>query len=109
MKTALTALNAEIQGVAPQLNSMTIKSGLSAAGNVKAIGKWDGSKFYVFAGATPGAGNATFSIPCVGNATVTVLNEGRTIPMSNGSFSDGFANDNTIHLYRIDGGSTCGL
>ena len=34
--------------------------------------KWDGSSFYVFAGADKGGGNATFSMPCVGNATATV-------------------------------------
>ena len=109
VKAALTSLNAEIQGVASALNGQTITSGFSSNGNIKALGKWDGSNFYILAGATPGAGSASFSIPCIGGATVTVLNEGRTIPMNAGSFSDGFANDNTIHLYRIDGGSDCGL
>jgi hypothetical protein len=48
-------------------------------------------------------------MPCVGDATVTVLDENRSIPMSGGVFSDSFANDTSYHLYRIDGGSTCGL
>ena len=51
----------------------------------------------------------TFSIPCVGNATATVLGENRTIPVSAGSFTDSFADGNAVHIYRIDGGSTCGL
>jgi hypothetical protein len=29
--------------------------------------------------------------------------------MSNGSFTDSFATKNSIHIYRIDGGSSCGL
>jgi hypothetical protein len=48
-------------------------------------------------------------LPCVGNATVTVLDENRTLSMSGGEFTDSFGNDTSYHLYRIDGGSTCGL
>jgi hypothetical protein len=29
--------------------------------------------------------------------------------VSNGSFADQFADGNAVHIYRIDGGSTCGL
>ena len=41
----------------------------------KALAKWDGPNFYVFAGATrraQGPVSGSFSIPCVGNATATV-------------------------------------
>jgi len=41
--------------------------------------------------------------------TVTVIDENRSIPLENGGFSDYFADGNAVHLYRIDGGSTCGL
>jgi hypothetical protein len=106
----VTQVNGQLQSLAGVLNSMTITAGLATSGNVKALGKWNGSNLYVLAGATPGAGSASFSLPtCVGNATATVLNESRTVPVTNGAFSDSFATDNTIHLYRIDGGSTCGL
>jgi hypothetical protein len=60
-------------------------------------------------------GNATFSMPCLGNATATRLapsnlpGEAASIPISNGSFTDSFADGNAVHIYRIDGGSTCGL
>ena len=50
-----------------------------------------------------------FAIPCAGNATATVLGENRTLPVTAGSFSDSFADGNAVHIYRIDGGSTCGL
>ena len=110
VRSWVTALNAEIQGLATVLNSLTLTGGLATSGNVKALGKWDGAKLYVLAGATPGAGSVQFSLPsCVGNATATALNESRTVPVSGGAWTDTFANDNTVHLYRIDGGSTCGL
>jgi hypothetical protein len=109
VKAAVTNTNAEVQAQAAVLNSRTLTSGMASTGNVKAMGKWNGSNFYVISAATPGAGSAQFSIPCVGNATATAVGENRTIPVSAGSWSDAFANDNAVHIYRIDGGSTCGL
>ena len=87
------------------------RPGSQASSNVRAVAKWDGRNFYVFAGSAEngGAFQSTFSIPCVGNATATVLGENRTIPVSAGSFTDSFADGNAVHVYRIDGGSTCGL
>jgi hypothetical protein len=74
------------------------------------MAKWSGQNLYVFAGSAANASStATFSIPCVGNATATVLGENRTVAVSNGSFADQFADGNAVHIYRIDGGSTCGL
>lgn len=108
-RPALITLNAQIKGLAPVLNSPFVTSGHSATGDIRYTVKWNGSNFYVFAGANRGGGNATFSVPCVGNATATVLDEGRSVTVSNGSFSDSFADKNAVHLYRIDGGSRCGL
>ena len=45
----------------------------------------------------------------MGDATATVLDEGRTDPGRRRPFTDSFADGNAIHIYRIDGGSTCGL
>jgi hypothetical protein len=50
-----------------------------------------------------------FSMPCIGNATATVVGESRSVPIVSGSFSDAFADGNAVHIYRIEGGSTCGL
>ena len=54
-------------------------------------------------------GDRHFSLPCIGNATATVLGESRTVALSSGSFTDSFADGNAVHIYRIDGGTTCGL
>jgi hypothetical protein len=38
-----------------------------------------------------------------------VLGESRTLPVDDGSWTDDYADGNSIHIYRIDGGTTCGL
>ena len=50
-----------------------------------------------------------WSMPCVDDASAVVKGEGRTLPVTNGSFTDSFADKNSIHIYRIDGGSNCSL
>ena len=110
MINTITAVNAQIKAIAPALNGPRLSSGFSANANVRAVAKWDGSNVYILAGSAENTtSTGSFSIPCVGNATATVLGENRTIPVAAGSFSDSFADGNTIHLYRIDGGSNCGL
>ena len=111
MINTITSVDAQIKSIAPALNGPRLTSGFSASSNVRAVAKWDGQNFYVIAGSAENGGpfQSTFSIPCVGNATATVLGENRTIPVSAGSFSDSFADGNAVHLYRVDGGSTCGL
>ncbi len=64
---------------------------------------------YVFAGSAGSSVKGRFSLPCVGDAKAAVLGENRTIPVRRGSFSDHFADGNAIHIYRINGGSTCGF
>jgi hypothetical protein len=113
------AVNAQIKGLAPVLNSPFVKSGHAATdtmtGDVRYMVKWSGGRFYLFAGADRGGGDATFSIPCVGNATAVRLapsnlpGEAASIPVTGGSFTDQFADKNSVHIYRIDGGSTCKL
>lgn len=106
--TAVRSLNAQIKSLATVLNSPFVTSGHSASSSVEHMVKWDGRNFYVFIAARTG-GQASFSIPCVGNAKATVLGEGRRLRVSRGSFADGFGDRNAAHIYRIDGGSSCGL
>ena len=108
VQTMVRSVNAQIKALAPVLNAPFVTSGHSATGPVKHMLKWSGGNFYLFAGATQ-PGNATFSIPCVGNATAVVEGENRSIPINGGSFTDQLADNNTIHIYRIDGGNNCGL
>ena len=91
------------------LNSDTVTSDWTKTGDVEVMVKWDGANFYVFAGARRGAATMTFSLPCMGAATATRLGESGTIPVAGGSFTDEFADKNTVHIYRVDGGNRCGL
>jgi hypothetical protein len=94
------------------LNSPFVTSGHSATDTMDATvgymssGRTAGS--WVFAGADRGGGSVTSSIPCVGNATAVVEDETRSLAINNGSSTDAFADENAIHIYRIEGGSTCG-
>jgi hypothetical protein len=115
----VTAVNGQIRDLAPVLNAPFVTSGHSATdtmdGNVAYMVKWSGGKFYVFAGADRGGGSATFSMRCVGDATALRLapsnrpGEAASIPLNDGKWTDSFADKNSVHIYRIDGGSTCGL
>jgi hypothetical protein len=110
MRAKITALNAQITRLAPVLNAPRVDGLTTVTGAVDTQTKYANGSLYVFAGAQAASSTtARFSLPCVGDATVTVLDENRTIPMSGGAFADSFANDTSYHLYRIDGGSTCGL
>jgi hypothetical protein len=107
------SVNRQIKSLARVLNAPFVmtrhKARDTMAGKVRYMVKWARGKFWVFAGADRGGGKATFSIRCVGNATATVLGENRSILVRRGSFRDSFANKDAIHIYRIDGGSSCGL
>jgi len=110
MITQVTAVDAQISALASVLNSPTVSSQFTASASVRALMKWNGSNLYVFAGSAENAGSsATFTLGCIGNATATVLGENRSVPVSGGSWTDSYADGNSIHIYRIDGGTTCGL
>jgi hypothetical protein len=111
IKTAVTNLSNEIQGLSSVLFGPRLTSGFSATSNVRALAKWSVGKFYVIAATAVYGGPFTgnFSIGCVGDASATVVGENRSIPVSAGSWTDSFADMNAVHIYRIDGGSTCGL
>ena len=50
--------------------------------------------------------SATFTIADKNATSVTVVNENRTIPVTNGVFTDTFATGATIHIYQVNDGSS---
>jgi hypothetical protein len=70
--------------------------------------KWRGRHLYLFAGSAGSAVRGRFSLSCVGDSRALVLKEGRSIPIRDGRFTDSFANEDAIHIYRIEAGPACG-
>jgi hypothetical protein len=109
IRAVVTEADREIGLLAPVLNAPFADGVVTASSGVDFSIKWYHHHFYILTGSdNPNAQNVTFSMPCIGSAAVTVLNEHRTIEAPNGTFADHFDNGDTIHIYRIDGGSSCG-
>jgi len=73
-----------------------------AAGNVNTMAKYDDrdGAIYIFAAAHQEASQSvTFAVKA--GATVTVVDENRTIPISGGKFSDTFASATAYHIYKV--------
>ncbi|MET4538953.1 hypothetical protein ABIE37_000708 [Arthrobacter bambusae] len=105
----LTAVNRQISGLAPVLNAPFLDNATTATGPVDFTTKLHDGKAYVFAGANKKAGGeASFKVRC-GGSTAVVLDENRTIPVVDGTFTDTFADGNAVHLYRMEGGGSCGF
>jgi hypothetical protein len=110
----VTSVNAQIKSLAPVLNAASVTSGTSTSSGVRALYKWHDGHFYVIAGNRDHtAKSGTMGLPCIGSGA-TAVNLGETvgsltIPLSGGQFTAQFAADTGVHVYRIDGGSTCGL
>jgi hypothetical protein len=110
VRAAVTRTNARIHRLAPVLNAPFADGLVRTTAPIDTMAKYSGGRFYIFAGSRAvGSRRARFRVRCTGDATVTVLDENRTLPLRGGSFTDSFADGNAVRIYRIDGGSTCGL
>jgi hypothetical protein len=107
----VVSTNSQIKSLAPVLNAPFADGLVESSPGVRTMAKWQGGKLWVFAGRRENGGSTqnTISMPCVGNGTATVDGEARMVPVENGQLTDTFADGNAVHIYRIDGGSTCGL
>jgi hypothetical protein len=105
MVAAVTALNAQIEQLAPELNSADLPNvvAVSASNSVDTAVKANGSDLYIFSAiADAGIASAAFTVNGMsGNGVATVIGESRTLDIAAGKFSDDFA-ENDVHLYEID-------
>ena len=103
VRAAVKSTNQLVTQLAPVLNAPFADGFVSAGPSVRTMAKFHDNKYYVFAGSKENAASTpTFSLSGVDSGTATVIGENRTIPISNGRFSDSFADGNAIHIYRID-------
>lgn len=108
MLAAVTALNREITGLAPVLNSLLPAEDLATFSSnpempvASMLKRYKGDTYLFTAGMRSDTTTATFSLKAFPNvADVTVLGENRNIVLSGGTFSDKFQPWD-IHIYRIE-------
>ena len=108
MVNAVTALNAQIKSLAPELNSPSLGGMLdvtssNSAAPLDVLVKANGMSLYVFSAVSrTGTTTGTFAVHgLTGNGVATVVGENRTVAVTGGSFSDAFA-ANDVHIYQID-------
>jgi hypothetical protein len=109
VRAAVKQADTQIKALAPVLNAPFADGVTKGSTGIDVSTKWYNGHFYVLAGSTATSGQVdTLTMSCVGNATVTVLNENRTLTVTGGKFTDRFVDGNAVHIYRVDGGSSCG-
>lgn len=107
MLAGITAVNRQIQELAPILNSPDVPGGVTTASTaagvpVEAVAKRDGATTHVFAAAFRGEETSCdFTVAgLTGTLRAEVLGEGRSLEVRDGRFRDAFAPWD-VHLYRI--------
>lgn len=105
VRTAVKNTNHLIEGLAPVLNAPFADGFAAADSTVRTMTKLHEGRYFVFAGSKENRPSTpTISLAGLGSGTAIVIGENRTIPISNGRFSDTFEDGNAIHIYRIEAG-----
>lgn len=126
IQAAVKAVNAQVKSLAPVLNTQSYYNSTRTVngytyyqysfgnGTDTMLKSYNGSA-YIFAGlgmrcantsCTSGAvdstGSKTFTLPTgVNGTTVEVVGEGRTLQVTNRTFSDSFATEYSTHVYKV--------
>src|SRR4029079_6067629 len=103
----IKSINAQVTALANVLNTQSVGNGVTVESSqasvpVDTMLKRAGGATYLFAVAMRGsATKATFTLrDFPASASAEVLGESRTLPVTNGIFTDNFAGY-AVHLYRI--------
>ncbi|MGX5653814.1 hypothetical protein ACWKWC_03490 [Geodermatophilus nigrescens] len=109
-RRAVTVLNAQITALAPVLNGPVVENMTDVTGPADVSTRYAGGSIHVLAGANHAAGGTVaFSLQCFGDGTVTVVDEARTLSMTDGRFEDDFADGNAVHVYNVGAPASCDL
>jgi hypothetical protein len=100
-RAAVTAVNARLKALAPVINDRFALGYETHTGQINSMTKYSGGSFYIFA-APKATGSQTVSFTVKSGSSVTVVDESRTLPISGGTFTDSFANENTVHIYKVN-------
>jgi hypothetical protein len=102
---AMGEVDNQVLRLAPIINTQSYK--YTFGPKLDTTLKWYNGSAYIFAmingDADSFAGSRTFTLPpALASATsVSVVDEGRTIPVSGGTFTDNFAAEYTYHIYQV--------
>lgn len=103
MYDAVKDTDARITALAPVINAPFANGYVSVSPDMSVMAKYFDGHFYIFAiPHADGSRTATFTLAGAPGTTVTVLGENRTLNVSGGVFSDGFANADTVHIYEVN-------
>jgi hypothetical protein len=110
VRESVRALNAQVRNLAPVLNSRTVDGFARTDADVDLMTKLYDGNFYVFAGARRATSSyAAIELACGEATTVDVIDENRTLAITDSTLRDQFTDGNAVHIYRIPEGSDCGL
>jgi hypothetical protein len=108
----IRATDALIKQMAPVINSptalgyATVSPASQTFGGIETLTKYHNGHFYIFADTRESETKtkipATFTIGGRTATSVTVVNENRIIPVTNGVFTDTFATGATVHIYEVN-------
>jgi len=99
LQNKVKAVDAKVASLAPVINTQSYVWNFGP--QLETMLKTQGGSAYIFAMTDGGTGTRSFTLPAGVTGNVEVVGEGRTIAVSNGSFSDSFASESTHHVYRI--------
>jgi hypothetical protein len=103
VRAIVKSTNEQITELAPVLNAPFDDAFVTVTSSVRAMAKEYNGAHYVFAGSKENvASTATFILEGKTGGSAVVIGENRAIPISNGRFSDAFADGNAVHIYRIN-------
>jgi hypothetical protein len=108
MVEAVASFNHEVTSLNAVLLSPFAEGYVRSPGDVSTMAKWDGKHFYIFSAsgrlADPPVPNQriTFHLAGAPSGEVTVVGENRSIPLVDGSFTDLFSSDTTVHVYEVN-------
>lgn len=107
MLSAITDINHQIQRLAPVLNAptpttqVTVKSDVDGIQIAVMCKKYQGELYLFAVNMTDKQTSATFTLEgAKGDAPVTILDEARTVPCRNDTFTDAFASG-AVHIYKL--------
>ena len=101
--SAVKQVNERVNRLAPVINAPFARGAVVSDPGVNVMAKFHDGALYVFAAiAQDDSASIGFELTGVQQGTVEVLDEGRTLELVDGRFSDDFVGGTGVHVYRID-------